>query len=73
VHNVVQFVDCLTQGKGGPGFDISAAVFGGQLYTRFNPAVLLLMDDSVRPGSPPSPLIWLFSYLYPLFCWQLGS
>jgi ERG8-type phosphomevalonate kinase len=48
VHNVAQFVHCLAQGKVGSGFDVSAAVFGSQLYTRFNPAVLQpLMDDSV--------------------------
>jgi phosphomevalonate kinase len=48
-HNVAQFVHCLAQGKVGSGFDVSAAVFGSQLYTRFNPAVLQpLMDDSVR-------------------------
>lgn len=55
-HNVAQFVHCLAQGKVGSGFDVSAAVFGSQLYTRFNPAVLQpLMDDSVRLGSPSTP------------------
>jgi phosphomevalonate kinase len=56
-HNVAQFVHCLAQGKVGSGFDVSAAVFGSQLYTRFSPAVLQpLMDDSVCT-SPigPSP------------------
>ncbi|KAI9459088.1 Phosphomevalonate kinase [Russula earlei] len=46
-HNVAQFVHCLAQGKVGSGFDVSAAVFGSQLYTRFSPAVLQpIMDDS---------------------------
>lgn len=73
-HNVAQFVHCLAQGKVGSGFDVSAAVFGSQLYTRFNPAVLQpLMDDSVRLGSLPPLPIWSFSYLSPLFCLQLGS
>ncbi|KAF8502046.1 Phosphomevalonate kinase [Russula emetica] len=45
-HNVAQFVHCLAQGKVGSGFDVSAAAFGSQLYTRFSPAVLQpLMDD----------------------------
>jgi phosphomevalonate kinase len=45
-HNVAQFVHCLAQGKVGSGFDVSAAVFGSQLYTRFSPSVLQpLMDD----------------------------
>ena len=46
-HNVAQFVHCLAQGKVGSGFDVSAAAFGSQFYTRFSPAVLQpLMDDS---------------------------
>ncbi|KAI0256085.1 ribosomal protein S5 domain 2-type protein [Lactifluus subvellereus] len=54
-HNVAQFVHCLAQGKVGSGFDVSAAVFGSQLYTRFSPAVLQpLMDDSamLAPENP---------------------
>ena len=68
-HNVAQFVHCLAQGKVGSGFDVSAAVFGSQLYTRFNPAVLQpLMDDSVRTPSHISrssrSLISVFRFLY---------
>ena len=57
-HNVAQFVHCLAQGKVGSGFDVSAAAFGSQLYTRFSPAVLQpLMDDSARvPPSIPLPV-----------------
>ena len=36
-HNLAQFVHCLAQGKVGSGFDVSAAVFGSKLYTRFDP------------------------------------
>ncbi|OAX42265.1 phosphomevalonate kinase [Rhizopogon vinicolor AM-OR11-026] len=39
-HNTAQFVHCLAQGKVGSGFDVSAAVFGSQIYRRFKPAVL---------------------------------
>lgn len=39
-HNTAQFVHCFAQGKVGSGFDVSSAVFGSQLYTRFNPALL---------------------------------
>lgn len=48
-HNLAQFVHCLAQGKVGSGFDVSAAVFGSQLYTRFNPARLqpLMEGDAV--------------------------
>ena len=59
-HNVAQFVHCFAQGKVGSGFDVSAAAFGSQLYTRFSPAVLQpLMDDSdparVPLDPPPCP------------------
>lgn len=72
-HNVAQFVHCLAQGKVGSGFDVSAGVFGSQLYTRFNPAVLQpLMDDSVRyPFRSP---IWSLAYLCSFsFSLQSGS
>jgi phosphomevalonate kinase len=51
VHNLAQHVHCLAQGKVGSGFDVSAAVFGSQLYTRFSPSVLgpLMVDDLVGP------------------------
>ncbi|KAF9452402.1 Phosphomevalonate kinase [Macrolepiota fuliginosa MF-IS2] len=46
-HNLAQYVHCLAQGKVGSGFDVSAAVFGSHLYTRFDPVVLQpIMDDS---------------------------
>ncbi|KAA1472907.1 Phosphomevalonate kinase [Dentipellis sp. KUC8613] len=52
-HNVAQFVHCLAQGKVGSGFDVAAAVFGSQLYTRFTPSVIKpLMDDAVLPLFP---------------------
>ncbi len=47
-HNVAQYVHCLAQGKVGSGFDVSSAVFGSQLYTRFDPQVIQpLMDDNL--------------------------
>lgn len=48
-HNLAQYVHCLAQGKVGSGFDVSAAVFGSQLYTRFDPAVIepLMREDLV--------------------------
>ncbi|THV05033.1 phosphomevalonate kinase [Dendrothele bispora CBS 962.96] len=52
-HNLAQFIHCLAQGKVGSGFDVSAAVFGSHLYTRFDPAVLqdLMRDDVARTSS----------------------
>ena len=50
-HNVAQYVHCLAQGKVGSGFDVASAVFGSQLYTRFDPLVIQPLMDSqlVRP------------------------
>ena len=44
----------MAQGKVGSGFDVSAAVFGSQLYTRFDPGVIapLMNDDTVRCVNP---------------------
>ncbi|KAI0785604.1 ribosomal protein S5 domain 2-type protein [Abortiporus biennis] len=39
-HNLAQYVHCLAQGKIGSGFDVSAACFGSQIYTRFGKEVL---------------------------------
>jgi phosphomevalonate kinase len=39
-HNLAQYVHCLAQGKVGSGFDVSAAVFGSQVYRRFDARVL---------------------------------
>jgi phosphomevalonate kinase len=49
-HNVAQYIHCLAQGKVGSGFDVSSAVFGSQVYTRFDPQVIqpLMEDNLVR-------------------------
>jgi hypothetical protein len=51
-HNLAQFVHCFAQGKVGSGFDVSSAVFGSQLYTRFDPTVLdpIMSEDVVSLG-----------------------
>ncbi|KAL6907554.1 hypothetical protein ACP4OV_002593 [Aristida adscensionis] len=40
VHAIAQSAHCLAQGKIGSGFDVSAAVYGSQRYTRFSPEIL---------------------------------
>ncbi|KAK2463275.1 hypothetical protein APHAL10511_004930 [Amanita phalloides] len=53
-HNLAQFIHCLAQGKVGSGFDIAAAVFGSQIYTRFNPSVIqTIMGSSDTISSQP--------------------
>ncbi|KAI0051178.1 Phosphomevalonate kinase [Auriscalpium vulgare] len=56
-HNLAQFVHCLAQGKVGSGFDVAAAVFGSQLYTRFNPAVIQHLMDDTSGTQPLLPTI----------------
>ncbi|KDQ21739.1 hypothetical protein BOTBODRAFT_168955 [Botryobasidium botryosum FD-172 SS1] len=64
VHNLAQYIHCLAQGKVGSGFDVSVAVFGSQIYTRFDPVVLQsLMEDSsltmpLLPIVSPSNTSW---------------
>ena len=46
VHNLAQLAHCIAQGKIGSGFDVSAAVFGSQIYSRFDPKKFNLDEDS---------------------------
>lgn len=45
-HNVAQLAHCAAQGKVGSGFDVAAAAFGSQRYTRFAPAVIAPLMSS---------------------------
>ncbi|KAF8629682.1 hypothetical protein AX17_005618 [Amanita inopinata Kibby_2008] len=58
-HNLAQYVHCLAQGKVGSGFDVAAAAFGSQLYTRFSPAVIQVLLD--RDATNPRPLLPVLS------------
>lgn len=69
IHNVSQLVHCAAQGKVGSGFDVSSAVWGSQLYRRFDPNVLqgMIRDESARldaaEGSAPqvrTAILFLF-------------
>ncbi|KAF9222526.1 Phosphomevalonate kinase [Gyrodon lividus] len=66
-HNTAQFIHCFAQGKVGSGFDVSAAVFGSQLYTRFNPA---LLDSLMEGGDAASGSLLLMSVLSPGEHWD---
>ncbi len=63
-HNAAQFIHCLAQGKVGSGFDVSAAIFGSQLYRRFDPSVIdglmatATSDDKLLPTLSPSNKAW---------------
>ncbi len=40
IHNLAQICHSSAQGKVGSGFDVSAAVYGSQVYTRFSPSII---------------------------------
>lgn len=48
VHALAQFCHCLAQGKIGSGFDVSSAVYGSQIYRRFQPEILATALSKVR-------------------------
>lgn len=50
VHNLSQLAHCIAQGKIGSGFDVSAAVYGSQIYCRFDPSKFDL-DKVVASGN----------------------
>ncbi|WFD34546.1 phosphomevalonate kinase [Malassezia cuniculi] len=62
IHNVAQIAHCAAQGKLGSGFDVSSAVWGSQLYRRFDPSIIsgLLEEEAHGPLlptiSPRNPL-----------------
>jgi len=49
-HNLAQICHCYAQGKVGSGFDVSSAVFGSHVYTRFSKGVInkFIEDVEVR-------------------------
>lgn len=40
LHNLAQLAHAIAQGKIGSGFDVSSAVYGTQVYERFDPSIL---------------------------------
>jgi len=39
-HNLAQICHCYAQGKVGSGFDVSSAIYGSHVYTRFSKSIL---------------------------------
>jgi phosphomevalonate kinase len=62
LHNVAQLAHSVAQGKVGSGFDVSAAVYGTQIYRRFDPVKTERMFSDISlfsiaadgGSSPPS-------------------
>ena len=46
IHNVAQYAHSQAQGKVGSGFDVSSAIWGSQVYTRFSPECLSSLLES---------------------------
>ena len=67
IHNLAQTAHSLAQGKIGSGFDVSAAVYGSQIYSRFSQALIqpLLQEFSSDQNTGTS------SYLTVQFANQL--
>eukprot|EP00984_Skeletonema_dohrnii_P022610 scaffold11714_cov102-Skeletonema_dohrnii-CCMP3373.AAC.7 len=47
-HNLAQICHCYAQGKVGSGFDVSSAVFGSHVYTRFSKGVINKFIEDVE-------------------------
>ncbi|KDE07785.1 hypothetical protein MVLG_02053 [Microbotryum lychnidis-dioicae p1A1 Lamole] len=62
IHNLAQYVHSLAQGKIGSGFDVSAAVWGSQVYRRFESVCL---GQSLEVGNMLTPKA-LLNLLSPL-------
>ncbi|KAG8834248.1 phosphomevalonate kinase [Serendipita sp. 399] len=64
IHNAAQYIHCLAQGKVGSGFDVSSAIFGSHIYTRFDPKVIQPLmesatgDTSLLPTISPNNSAW---------------
>ncbi|KAI5480837.1 phosphomevalonate kinase [Pseudohyphozyma bogoriensis] len=66
LHNLAQYVHSLAQGKVGSGFDVSAAVWGSQVYRRFAVECLgdLLNPDVKDAKLAGKDLLQMLSPLY---------
>jgi phosphomevalonate kinase len=47
-HNLAQICHCYAQGKVGSGFDVSSAVFGSHVYTRFSKGIINKFIEDVE-------------------------
>lgn len=46
-HNLAQICHCYAQGKVGSGFDVSSAVYGSHVYTRFSKGIIKSLLEEV--------------------------
>jgi phosphomevalonate kinase len=52
VHNLAQVCHAAAQGKIGSGFDVSSAVYGSHVYTRFSPQIIApVLSAAARDNS----------------------
>ena len=50
IHNLTQIAHSLSQGKIGSGFDVSSAVYGSHIYTRFNEEIITNFINGGKNG-----------------------
>ena len=50
-HNLAQICHCHAQGKVGSGFDVSSAIYGSHVYTRFTRGLIIDFLSSVDAGT----------------------
>lgn len=74
IHNVAQLAHAIAQGKVGSGFDVSSAVYGTQIYQRFDPEninrafdMLNVLDST--PGSDATIAKQVFDFLVDRSVW----
>jgi phosphomevalonate kinase len=59
LHNAAQLAHCAAQGKVGSGFDVSSAVWGSQVFRRFDPLALeALLQEVPAIGVEGSEVSW---------------
>ena len=67
-HHTSQFIHCLAQGKVGSGFDISAAYYGTQRYTRYSAqCIKSLIDRCIQQSHivNDTTRLMILSYMLP--------
>ena len=66
-HNLAQLAHALAQGKIGSGFDVSAAIYGSQIYSRFSASNIDALsviqsdgscDDDILFSIVMQPTVW---------------
>ena len=58
-HNLAQVCHCYAQGKIGSGFDVSSAIYGSHVYTRFSKDIIDAFLEGIDKHNCDSGELWL--------------